>query len=376
MRLAHHIGLRPSPRAGVLAVIAGMLAPLAACGPTSPGTSGSASASAAVEHANALDGLGLFERMARATQTVRFGGTRRIEYHYAVAGIPQTLIYSEHVVADGSGGFAIDPERLIAPQLPAPQREAFELLQKEREGFMYRYRDFDVRDAALFAENYSVQAGDAPAPVCGRACTELQVSRRDIASPSRYVAEVDTETGLVLRFDEYTPANVLLSRMEFTDFTLSPVLDGVEFFTPHHPGTPLDAAQEDAATLGFQAAHPRIVPRGYQLLRSELVEEGGRKWVRRFYGDGVENMFFLHAGPSSAVPHDAHGGPVVPGGGGGTGAGITSGPGTHGGVETVTVRVCNVGPWTIAEAVRGSQNLMVIGKATEAEVLQALKSAL
>jgi hypothetical protein len=81
--------------------------------------------------------------------TVAHGGTRRLEYHYEIAGAPQSLICEERVTADGRGHFAIDPLRVGAPALTDAQREVFDLVQKNREGFFFRFRDFRRASAAI-----------------------------------------------------------------------------------------------------------------------------------------------------------------------------------------------------------------------------------
>ncbi|MGH8310973.1 MAG: hypothetical protein ACRETX_14405, partial [Steroidobacteraceae bacterium] len=125
--------------------------------------------------------VGFINDVIHAPHRVRHGATRRITYNYESNGSVYTLIYNERVVTDGQGHFSIDPGVVEVPDLTTPQREIFELLQKEREGFFHRFRDFSIRAAGLFQANYTVETLAATPTIAGRVCTEMEVRRVDHA---------------------------------------------------------------------------------------------------------------------------------------------------------------------------------------------------
>lgn len=309
----------------------------------------------------------LFDRIQLAPLRVRHGGTRRLEFHYDTAGVAHSLVYTERVTADGRGQFALDPVNVTMPAMTTVQLEAFELLQKRREGFFFRYRDFGVRQRDLFLANYRVAERTTHAVVAGRGCTEFEVRRID-RSLNTYIIDVDIDTGLVLRCTEFSADRRVAARFEFTEFTLDPVLDGVEWFTPKDPSNTVELSSEALASLDFTPASPRLLPKGYQLLRSEIVPEGGKVWVRRVYGDGVECLFVLHSGSRAALEPGLDS--------------RSAGPGTTpveqsalAAAKILNVRLCQAGTWTLAEAVRGGEQIFVIGKLPEEDVARLLQSA-
>jgi outer membrane lipoprotein-sorting protein len=323
----------------------------------------------------------LIERIQQAPLRVKHGGTRRLEFHYASEGVEHTLAYQEHVTADGQGRFALDPGQIEQPAMNTQQREVFELLQKQHEGFFFRYRDFGVRQRNLFEANYSVQVLGTPIAVAGRTCTQIDVRRNGRNASSTYRAAIDDETGLVMRWTESTLDGRLLARSEFVDFTLDPVLDGVEWFVSPLQVESLQSGQDlsaqDLATLGFQPHSLQVLPPGYQLLRSERVIENETTWLRRVYGDGLENLFVLERGPDLETPHTApssdhpnrdaqHASSTAQSG--------TGQAGTNSGGQ-ITVRICQAGQWTLAEVSSGPGQLFVIGKVGEADVVDCLQSA-
>jgi hypothetical protein len=328
------------------------LACAAACSRAPAGGGAAVEPSASASNATAIADahLPLLERIQTAPMRVRHGGTRRLQFYYATAGVDHQLAYTEHVATDGNGHFALDPVAVEAPAMTVPQSQVFELLQKQREGFFFRYRDFGVRQRDLFLANYTVQVLGQTIVVAGRECTQLEVRRRR-AAPTWYLAAVD-ETGLVLSWSEYTTGdNRLLSRSEYLEFTLEPDLAGVDWFESPLEIEPLDPGHENTTLLGFHPHQLQVLPPGYQLLRSEMVTERGVKWLRRVYGDGVENLFVLEHG--SATPKVAVAGPPT----------------------TITVRLCQVGAWTLAEAVDGADQFFVVGKVGEDDVVSCLRSA-
>lgn len=352
-------------RASALACSVVLAAALSACSPSGKSTVISADKPGAPSTLQA-SGVSVLDHMFDAPEHVAHEGRRRLEYHFESEGAPQTLIYEEHVVADGQGQFALDPGQVIAPAMTTPQREIFEALQKEREGFFFRYRDFGVRQSPLFKANYVVTDLGSRPMVAGCLCIEFSIHRLHDAL-STYLVAVDPTTGLVMRCSEFDRHGNLLARSEFLEFTLSPNLDGVEWFQGRFASEAFDDHSTVADELGFHAQAPRFVPSGYQLVRSELVHIAGRAWVRRVYSDGVESLFFMHGGPAVAPSLDPHATNPIH-------ASHTPLGGPN--AEPFTVRVCQVGPWTMAEVKRGAENMIVVGKVGEDEVARILQSSL
>ena len=72
------------------------------------------------------------------------------------------LAYGERIYADGLGGFTIEPIAVTQPQLAQGQQDLFEILQRAREGYLFRYRDFAVRDVeTLYDEALTVGSDHA-----------------------------------------------------------------------------------------------------------------------------------------------------------------------------------------------------------------------
>ncbi len=307
--------------------------------------------------------------MVDAPERVAHAGLRRVEIHLpadaaTVGADSANLVYDERITADGAGHYAIEPVTVVSPSMTQPQREIFEELQRARQGFFFKYRDLRVRDLELFLGNYAVTVVDEPAFVAGVECVEIEVTPR--ADPRRsYRLAVDPRTGLVLRTIERDATGVVVASTTFLEFTRTPSLEGVEFHAELYAGTPLEGAE---LPKGFAPARPQILPRGYREVSSEVVELAGDTYVRRVYGDGLENVFFLQR-EEPAVAVDAAADPVAADGM----------PQVHAATPrggAVMVRIAQVGSFCVAEAVRGRCTYFVIGKVSEADVLDILRSAL
>lgn len=287
-------------------------------------------------------------RMPDAPERVPHSGLRRVEYHVDVDGVPSSLVYEERVTADGTGHYAIEPVSVQEPALTLPQREIFEELQRARQGFFFKYRDLRVRDLDLFLANYSVRVLASAPVVAGVECVEIEVTARRGARGS-YRMAVDAATGLVMRSEERDASGALVASTAFLEFTSAPVLHGVDFHVERHPGTPIEHA---SLPTGFTPARPQILPDGYREMSSEVLELAGDTYVRRVYGDGLENVFFLQREEPNPTVAQIHAG------------------------STVKVRMAQVGAFRVAEAELPRGNFFVVGKVSEADVLGILRSAL
>jgi hypothetical protein len=341
------------------------LACAAACS-HAPAGSASASSQPIIESAqmHSVDSASpLVERIFEAPLHVKHGGTRHLWFAYQSEGVERTLEYVEHVTADGEGHFALDPGAIVQPAMSVQQREVFELTQKQREGFFFRYRDFGVRQRTLFEANYSVEVLGMPIVIAGRTCTQIDVHRKG-KSHSKYRAAIDDETGLVLRWTESTLEGRIIASSEFTEFTLDPVLDGVDWFVSPLQVDELQmgSSAQLVAALGFQPHTPQLLPAGYQLLRAERVVADHKTWLRRVYGDGLENLFVLEGGPDAApATEQAHQGAL-------RAASISQN-------NEIVVRLCQAGAWTLAEIDGRSGQIFVVGKVGEDEVVDCLQSS-
>jgi hypothetical protein len=307
---------------------------------------------------------GLLERIPTAPLNVAHAGLRRVEFHYVVDGEAQDLVYEERVRADGLGRFEIDLLGVKAPSMSANAFEHFQFQQKLREGFIFRYRDFSVRELELFLANYQTRVLAEEPIIVGRKCVLLDVRRVGASPETYYQVAVDPENALVLRSREYsTQTDDLLADVAFTELDLAPVFAEVLPPLPSLNATELAPADDNLAGLGFQPWKPQVLPAGFQELRSERFETGGFKWVRRVYGDGLENLFLLQRGSATDGQQDDGPQNLAPAPNLGPGAGLPT-----------TVRVYQMGPWTVAELLDRDRNLFMLGKVSEEAVLQALQS--
>jgi len=292
----------------------------------------------------------LLERMAAAPGSVAHSGRRSVWVSYRVGEETLTLAFEERIASGGNGRFRIVPEDVKEPWMPASELEFFKLLQEMRDGFMFHYRDFLVRDLVRYQENYETRVIAGTVQVAEKECVVLEVRRLE-GLRTWYRVAVDPETGLVLRCEEFDAGDVLVARTEFlqidTDHAPAPEdVDGSDLTE-----TPFDPAGDTHALLGFTLNAPTYVPDGYRLRRADRVEAGGETWARLVYGDGVESLFYLQTRPAPRA-----GLPVPP---------------VAGASATRVIRVFRLGPWTVAQANFEGQRMVVMGKAAS-DVLEAM----
>ncbi len=324
-----------------------------ACG--KPSTSEAADAPSALMLLRGPVAGNLFEQIAAAPEHTLFAGTRRWLIRAEQDGAIQESEYVERVAADGRGGFALAPVDVVRPAMRDSQLQLFELMQKGREAFLYRYRDVRIRDVDLMHQHYTARATGAVVSVAGRACDVIEIDKTR-EPRTHYVLAIDQVTRLVLRSEEFARAGVLVARMEFESFDPQPDLSGVAMHA-NLPSTPIDANAANMAELGFHLRRPTLV-HGFQLARAEKLDDGTRTWARILYHDGVEPLFYLQGGPLHA-----HGANPTP---------VPTSP--IGGMPVV--RVFRSGSWTLASCERDGYQFLVAGKISEDDLLATLKSAL
>ena len=312
--------------------------------------------------------LGLLNQVQSASSTVRHGGTRRIESYYLLDGTGDPLIYREEYQADGLGHFAITPLGAVqgGPQNPSE----FIALQMARAGFNQRYRDFRIRDLAAFLANYKLTSASKIVQVAGRDCLELHIARKD--GSTLYEVALDVETGLVLRYREFDATGQLYSMMEYETYDANPDQSGVVFHSQVNQEQPLASSVE----LGFVPLIPKLLPdSAFTFLEATRVVEpsSGARFAKLSFTDGVETVFFLDGGPDLKGHAKAAPTTSPPVGGGPHIAGVTPG---HGGWPMDEVRAWHEGPLTVIWGDVAGHSIYVVGKATQAELIDMLESAL
>jgi hypothetical protein len=243
---------------------------------------------------------GLLHDSASAPFRTAYRGLRHVEQHLEQDGVETLLSYRETVAADGTGRFAVEPQGADT-FLPDPL--LFKLQQKARAGFLYRYRDFAIRDFKAFSENYLATDLDLDVEVAGRPCHLVQIERVD-GTGSIYKVALDLSTGLVLRCEERGVDGAARARMEFETFEAEPNLDGVAWFAADPEEEALQDLGHLAEQVDFEVFQPGLTPAGYRLWKAAtLVDGDGDRWLKQTFTDGVEPLFFFHgAEPAGALP--------------------------------------------------------------------------
>ena len=205
------------------------------------------------------------------------------------AGV-QTLAYREEFLADGAGRFSLQPIEALTPVDPA-----WSIRQGVRQGYLARYRDFEIRDTALFALNWKLTDLSETSTVAGRPCSRYFVERKS-GSGHTYLIDVDLTTGVPLAYEDRDELGVLAARMTYESFDETPDLSGAVWFQESVTETELSSGSSASLRqqVGFQVPLPRLIPAGYYLdSTSSLVVGGGQSWVKLVFSDGVEPLFYL-----------------------------------------------------------------------------------
>lgn len=333
------------------------------------------------------------EQMITAFQTapeaVAHHGVRRVDATYVLDGQTERVSYTEEAWIAGDGRFHIVPKDVLELDggLGAVGNVAdFVSIQSAREGFIFRYRDFRVRDVAQIAGNYALSFVGQSTEFLGRAAWELAVSRTPLWQASTYVLVVDIETGLILKSTEYDKTGEIVSAMEYLsiDFDFDPDGAGIAWHQPENDETTIDLDLDPiqaASLLGFTPMLPSMLPEGYKLARTSVVyDEGGEPWLKAEYTDGVEVAFFLYGGPTAADVGTASTSPVH---GLSTGSPIGQQLGGTGSViswsedpDPSQVLVYNAGAIRIVQGEVNAHEMIAVGKVQEFDLLRMLDTAL
>jgi len=325
------------------------LAGATGCGPTA--TSGEGSLQARADKSpNLLRG--------DPRLSVAHTGIRRLEF-------PRTTgpgrSYRERITTDGHGQYSIEP--VDALDGSAADRDTFELMQRAREGFLFRYRDFLVRDPRLFARNWRSTNLGRTVVVAGRSCALYRVERTE-DDGTVFELSLDVDTALVLASQERDAGGELVAAMTYESVRLHPDLGGTVWHEPSNEERVLDAGRV-VEEIGAQPLRPRLLPPGYGPLETASVRDGaGKQWLKLTYSDGVEPLFFFQELVVGELPRGTRG--VTPHSG--ARLGLPSSPSS--------VVVFEVGAATAIQGKIDGIEVMVIGKAPQAELLDLLESSL
>jgi hypothetical protein len=263
--------------------------------------------------------------------------------------------YREQIATDGEGRFALEP--LESPHASQEERDEFGLRQRARQGFLFRYRDFHVRDARLFEENWSTLDLGRSESVAGRECEVFRVERHGDAGRAFELA-IDRETSLILASREFVGGQ-LVADMAYESVDLQPDLSGVAWHRPGNEERVLLDVEAVEREFGLRALRPRLLPDRYATLEVATVSErNGTTWLKWTYSDGVEPLFFMQALDVS----DSQ---------------VSAATGVSGErVEPSSVVVFRLGAATAVQGRVEGHRLMAIGQVREVELLDLIESAL
>jgi hypothetical protein len=341
--------MKPLSIAGRLIALCAWFAPagVAGCGPTATPDDGSQQATAATSPS-------LLRGDPRLS--VAHTGIRRLEFP-GVTGPGRS--FHECITTDGHGHYSIEP--LDAVDGTGADWETFELMQRAREGFLFRYRDFLVRDPRLFAQNWRTTDLRRTVVVAGRSCVLYRVERAE-GDAIVFELSIDVETALVLASLERDAGGDVVAAMTYESIRLHPDLDGIVWHEPSNEERLLDPGRLEE--VGMRPRRPRLLPPGYGPLEEATVGDGrGQRWLKLTYSDGVQPLFYfqeieedLSRNARGVTPHS------------GARLGQPSSPSS--------VIVFEVGAATAIQGKVDGVDVMVIGRAPQAELLDLIESSL
>lgn len=297
---------------------------------------------------------GFLALVPHAHLSTRLMGVRRAEFDWPTSTGSIRVVQLERVAADGTGRFLVDPLSVLEPVLTQDQRDLHALLQKNREGFYYNWRDFRIRDLQLLLQNWElVVVGEET--VAGRIGTVITLRRQGQATPLRYRAVIDPPTGLVLAHEEYDDVGKTVSRMRWEDLQVNPQLPELAWHVDRFPGDELHDGAAGTAQLGVRPAAPQTLPPGFRLASSEVFAAGGRGWLRRVYSDGVDSLFFLQSPRPAPTGHQQ--------------IGVDGARGV-----ARPALMYRAGPWVACDFAREHDKVMVVGRLDDQGLLHLLRS--
>jgi len=292
-------------------------------------------------------GPAFLSQIADAPFRTAYFARRRVWQAGQEASGPEALEYTERVWSDGQGHFSVTPEQVLQPSLSARAEKIFLLMQKAREGFIYRLRDFRIRELSTFLLAYRVQDLQQEVTVAGQACERLRI-RAASQGHGYWEIDVDASNGLILSTHEFLQDGTPVSSVETLEFQANPDLAGIALHQDllAEPFTPSTAVQ----VLGFTPLKPKFLPHGFSLVKSEKISQGDDNWARCSYSDGGESLFLLYRRepPGKTVSLDP------------------AGP--------YTIKVFSAGLWTVAQASFGEHQIIAMGREPASILQQVIES--
>lgn len=224
-----------------------------------------------------------------------FSGEREYENFYG----PVAHRVSEWVASDGKGTIAASLRRvdgLGAEVFVQAHGEAAWKTAQAKFGLMAWYatslRDFQVRDAGLFAQNYRVLATPQTGAWLGRETIELVLGAAQ--SATRYEISVDKDCGLALRIEEKSREGRTLSRLQYRSILFGAQAEELAKASPLKRPAELSlgtqpAWGEETKKLGFAPFVPSQLPQGFRRMEAKLLSAlDGTHSLLDLFTDGVE----------------------------------------------------------------------------------------
>lgn len=294
--------------------------------------------------------------VANALDRQAHEGVRLVEF-FAPDG--SRLAYREHVATDGQGRFTIGATELVEGKGQDP--DLFALLQNASQGFLYRYRDFAIRNGERFDHNYEWVERAEARTVAGRPCRVIHVVGRR-GERGSYVLALDAETGIVLASEERDRDGRRVHAVTYESFDAEPELVGIDWHVVVNEERPLDLNQSLSAQVGAEVLEPRLLPAGYAWSEAATVDDGQRSWLKATYTDGVRTVLFLqgldatdkNGIDTSSLPARPETGPSA----------------------SDRVTVYSMGAVTVVQGRVAGTDVIALGRVPEAELLDLIESAL
>mgnify|MGYP002628454477 CR=1 FL=1 len=304
-------------------------------------------------------GIDVLTQVQKAPSNTAHEGVRRVDSFYNLDGKSDAVSFRELITTDGKGNFSTRPLEVISGAT-VPNDE-FLYLQKAREGFNWRYRDFLVRDLASFLENYKLKSWGKSIVVAGRTCLELDILRKD--GSSHWVVGMDFTTGLVLSYREYDGEEHLTSKMVYESVDFAPSLTGVTFHKLGNAELALQGAPNPEVLLGFTPLTPKLLPNsGFHFLAAYRIQDpNGKVWAKMEYTDGVQTVLFLDSGFEVSPKSIATGGSL-------------SSP--HAAELPEKLQMYRVGPVTVLQGDILGHGVIAVGKVPQLDLQILVESAL
>jgi len=218
-------------------------------------------------------------------EEVRHGGERLVEVFDE--GL-LSLSYREQILTDGEGAFSLRPLEALTSVGPE-----WESIQRSQQGFLFRYRDFAVRDRWQFTQNHLLIDLGNEVVVAGRPCARYRVERT-VGESRTYELSVDVETGQTLAYEELDQDQRLVARMTYETYDAEPDLTTAIWFEPTLQETSLLDTEPLRSQTGYPVPLPRILPAGYTLFEVATLQVSNREWIKLTFTDGNDPLFFLY----------------------------------------------------------------------------------